>query len=81
LFLEIVIYRTSHEISYLRDLRKRDNAKFLSAAAFILLGRRLYAGEGMHVNVVRLRAFLEKTLTQDGVDIQELLEKESSRIK
>jgi hypothetical protein len=61
----MTVFRTADEINYLKALHSKNRALFYQAADLILDGKRTYAGDGMRVNVKKVRLYLEKRILQD----------------
>lgn len=59
------IFRTGDEINYLKSLHTRNRPVFYMAAEHILSGKKTYAGEGMRVNIKKVRLYLEKRIADD----------------
>lgn len=64
-----IIYRTSHEVQFLRGLFQRNRQAFLSAAMLIMSDQRSYAGEGMGVDVRRIKRLVSLLLKRHELEL------------
>lgn len=57
-------YRTSHELAWLRGLYAKNRGAFLLSARMIMTDQRSYTGEGMDIDLKRLKRALSMLLRQ-----------------
>lgn len=58
------LYRTSHELSWLRGLYTKNRSAFLVSASMIMTDQRSYKGDGMDIDLKRLKRALSMLLRQ-----------------
>ena len=63
-----ILYRTGDETRWLKALYESNRQAFLIQADIILSNKNSYTGEGMNVNVPKLKRFLEEKLAQHAAE-------------